>query len=147
MLFSLTGAIILFSFPNLVTLFLGIEVLSIPLYVMAGSNKTDLRSSEASIKYFLMGAFATGFLLFGTALVYGSTGTFDIAEISAYSIVNSKNTMFVLGIMLMLICYGIQSFISTFPHVESDVYQGSPSIITAFMASVVKIAGFLLSSN
>lgn len=61
MLFSLTGAIILFSFPNLVTLFLGIEVLSIPLYVMAGSNKTDLRSNEASIKYFLMGAFATGF--------------------------------------------------------------------------------------
>ena len=75
LLFSLIGGIILFSFPNLVTLFIGIEILSIPLYVMAGSNKTDLRSNEASIKYFLMGAFATGFLLFGIALVYGTTGS------------------------------------------------------------------------
>ena len=64
MLFSLIGGIVLFGFQNLVTLFLGIEILSIPLYVLAGSNKTDLRSNEASIKYFLMGAFATGFLLF-----------------------------------------------------------------------------------
>src|SRR5690606_30826934 len=63
MLFSLCGGVILFGFQNLVILFLGIEILSIPLYVLAGSNKTDLRSNEASIKYFLMGAFATGFLL------------------------------------------------------------------------------------
>ena len=142
MLFSLTGAIILFSFTNLVTLFLGIEVLSIPLYVMAGSNKTDLRSNEASIKYFLMGAFATGFLLFGTALVYGSTGTFDIAEISAYSLDNANNTMFVLGIMLMLCAMAFKVSLAPFHMWSPDVYQGSPSIITAFMASVVKIAGF-----
>ena len=142
MLFSLSGAVILFSFPNLVTLFLGIEVLSIPLYVMAGSNKTDLRSSEAAIKYFLMGAFATGFLLFGTALVYGSAGTFDIATISAYSIENSKNTMFVLGIMLMLSAMAFKVSLAPFHMWSPDVYQGSPSIITAYMASVVKIAGF-----
>ncbi|MBV2165956.1 MAG: NADH-quinone oxidoreductase subunit N, partial [Kaistella sp.] len=72
MLFALCGGIVLFGFQNLVTLFLGVEILSIPLYVLAGSNKTDLRSNEASVKYFLMGAFATGFLLFGIALVYGS---------------------------------------------------------------------------
>lgn len=142
MLFSLVGAVILFSFPNLVTLFLGIEVLSIPLYVMAGSNKTDLRSSEAAIKYFLMGAFATGFLLFGTALVYGSAGTFDIATISAYSIENSKNTMFVLGIMLMLSAMAFKVSLAPFHMWSPDVYQGSPSIITVYMASVVKIAGF-----
>src|SRR5690606_6963739 len=76
MLMSLSGGIVLFGYQNLVTLFIGIEILSIPLYVMAGSNKTDLRSTEASMKYFLMGAFATGFLLFGTALVYGTTGSF-----------------------------------------------------------------------
>lgn len=142
MLFSLSGAVILFSFPNLVTLFLGIEVLSIPLYVMAGSNKTDLRSSEAAIKYFLMGAFATGFLLFGTALVYGSAGTFDIATISKYSVENSKNTMFVLGIMLMLSAMAFKVSLAPFHMWSPDVYQGSPSIITAYMASVVKIAGF-----
>src|SRR6218665_674632 len=78
MLFALCGGIVLFGFQNLVTLFLGIEILSIPLYVMAGANKTDLRSTEASMKYFLMGAFATGFLLFGVALVYGSAGSFDL---------------------------------------------------------------------
>lgn len=142
MLFSLCGALILFSFPNLVTLFLGIEILSIPLYVMAGSDKTNLRSNEASIKYFLMGAFATGFLLFGIALVYGSTGSFDIYKISAFSIENSKNTMFVLGILLMLVAMAFKVSLAPFHMWSPDVYQGSPSIITAFMASVVKIAGF-----
>jgi len=82
MLFALCGGVILFGFQNLMTLFIGIEILSIPLYVMAGSNKTDVRSTEASMKYFLMGAFATGFLLFGIALVYGSTGSFDLYKIS-----------------------------------------------------------------
>lgn len=142
MLFSLCGALILFSFPNLVTLFLGIEILSIPLYVMAGSDKTNLRSNESSIKYFLMGAFATGFLLFGIALVYGSTGTFDIAKIGAYSLENGKNTMFILGIMLMLSAMAFKVSLAPFHMWSPDVYQGAPSIITTFMASVVKIAGF-----
>lgn len=142
MLFSLTGALILFSFPNLVTLFIGIEILSIPLYVMAGSNKTDLRSSEASIKYFLMGAFASGFLLFGIALIYGSAGTFDIQKISQFGLLNGHNTMFVMGVVLMLCAMAFKVSLAPFHMWSPDVYQGSPSIITAFMASVVKIAGF-----
>ena len=142
LLFSLIGGIILFSFPNLVTLFIGIEILSIPLYVMAGSNKTDLRSNEASIKYFLMGAFATGFLLFGIALVYGTTGSFDLATISAFSIDRPKDTMFVLGIMMMLAAMAFKVSLAPFHMWSPDVYQGSPSIITTFMATVVKIAGF-----
>jgi NADH-quinone oxidoreductase subunit N len=142
LLFSLIGGIILFSFPNLVTLFIGIEILSIPLYVMAGSNKTDLRSNEASIKYFLMGAFATGFLLFGIALVYGTTGSFDLATISAFSIDKPKDTMFVLGIMMMLAAMAFKVSLAPFHMWSPDVYQGSPSIITTFMATVVKIAGF-----
>ena len=142
LLFSLIGGIILFSFPNLVTLFIGIEILSIPLYVMAGSNKTDLRSNEASIKYFLMGAFATGFLLFGIALVYGITGSFDLATISAFSIDKPKDTMFVLGIMMMLAAMAFKVSLAPFHMWSPDVYQGSPSIITTFMATVVKIAGF-----
>ena len=142
LLFSLIGGIILFSFPNLVTLFIGIEILSIPLYVMAGSNKTDLRSNEASIKYFLMGAFATGFLLFGIALVYGTTGSFDLATISAFSIDKPKDTMFVLGIMMVLAAMAFKVSLAPFHMWSPDVYQGSPSIITTFMATVVKIAGF-----
>lgn len=142
MLFSLTGALILFSFPNLVTLFIGIEILSIPLYVMAGSDKTDLRSNEASIKYFLMGAFASGFLLFGIALVYGSAGTFDLAKISEFGIHNGHNTMFIMGALLMLCAMAFKVSLAPFHMWSPDVYQGAPSIITAFMASVVKIAGF-----
>ena len=141
-LFSLTGAITLFSFPNLVTLFIGVEILSIPLYVMAGSNKTDLRSNEASIKYFLMGAFASGFLLFGIALIYGSAGSFDINTIHQFGIQNGGNTMFVMGVVLMLCAMAFKVSLAPFHMWSPDVYQGSPSLITAFMASVVKVAGF-----
>ncbi|WP_226065253.1 NADH-quinone oxidoreductase subunit N [Kaistella polysaccharea] len=142
MLFSLCGGIVLFGFQNLVTLFLGIEILSIPLYVLAGSNKTDLRSNEASIKYFLMGAFATGFLLFGVALIYGSSGSFDLYTIHAFAVQNPKNLMFILGAILMLVALAFKVSLAPFHMWSPDVYQGSPSLITAFMMSVVKISAF-----
>ncbi len=142
MLFSLMGGIVLFGFQNLVTLFLGIEILSIPLYVLAGSNKTDLRSNEASIKYFLMGAFATGFLLFGVALIYGSTSSFDLYEIHAFSLANPKNLMFTMGAVLVLVALAFKVSLAPFHMWSPDVYQGSPSLITAFMMSVVKISAF-----
>ena len=142
MLFALCGGIILFGFQNLVTLFLGVEILSIPLYVMAGANKTDLRSNEASIKYFLMGAFATGFLLFGIAFIYGSTGTFDLYKIQEFTITNPKNIMLILGVILMLCAMSFKVALAPFHMWSPDVYAGSPSLITAFMASVVKISGF-----
>ncbi|CAD7801640.1 NADH-quinone oxidoreductase subunit N [Chryseobacterium aquaeductus] len=142
MLFALCGGIILFGFQNLVTLFLGIEILSIPLYVMAGANKTDLRSNEASIKYFLMGAFATGFLLFGIAFIYGSTGTFDLYRIQEFTITNPKNIMLILGVIMMLCAMSFKVALAPFHMWSPDVYAGSPSLITAFMASVVKISGF-----
>ncbi len=142
MLFSLSGGVILFGFQNLVTLFLGIEILSIPLYVLAGSNKTDLRSNEASIKYFLMGAFATGFLLFGVALIYGSSGSFDLYTIHEFAVNNPKNLMFNLGAILMLVALAFKVSLAPFHMWSPDVYQGSPSLITAFMMSVVKISAF-----
>lgn len=142
MLMSLSGGIVLFGYQNLVTLFIGIEILSIPLYVMAGSNKTDLRSTEASMKYFLMGAFATGFLLFGVALVYGSTGSFDLYKISSFAINNPKSPMLIVGSILMLSAMAFKVSLAPFHMWSPDVYQGAPSLITAFMASVVKIAGF-----
>lgn len=142
MLFALCGGIILFGYQNLVTLFLGIEILSIPLYVMAGANKTDLRSTEASMKYFLMGAFATGFLLFGVALVYGSSGSFDLYEIHNFAVANPKNLMLIMGSILMLAALAFKVSLAPFHMWSPDVYHGSPSLITAFMASVVKISGF-----
>src|SRR4051812_39781335 len=81
-LFALTGAVMMVSYKNMAMLFLGIEILSIPMYILAGSMKTDVSSNESAFKYLIMGAFATGFLLFGIALIYGATGSFDLTEIA-----------------------------------------------------------------
>ncbi|MDO5614936.1 MAG: NADH-quinone oxidoreductase subunit N [Cruoricaptor ignavus] len=142
MLFALTGSIVLFGYQNLVTLFIGIEILSIPLYVMAGANKTDLRSNEASLKYFLMGCFATGFLLMGITLVYGSAGSFDLYEIQNFVEQSPKDLMLVLGVVLIMSAMAFKVALAPFHMWSPDVYQGAPSLITAFMASVVKISGF-----
>jgi len=142
MLLSLCGAFVLFGFNNLVSLFIGIELLSIPLYVMAGANKTNLKSTEAALKYFLIGAFATGFLLFGIAMIYGSTGSFDIYVIRNFGITSGSNPMYILGFILMLCALAFKSSLAPFHMWSPDVYQGSPSIVMAFMATVVKIAAF-----
>ena len=142
MLFALSGAVVLFGYQNLVTLFLGIEILSIPLYVMAGASKTNLRSNEASLKYFLMGCFATGFLLFGITLVYGKAGSFDLYTIHAYALQFPKDAMLIMGMILMLCAMAFKVALAPFHMWSPDVYQGSPSLITTFMMSVVKIAGF-----
>ena len=141
-LFSLCGGFLLFGFQNIIVLFLGIEILSIPLYVLAGSEKTNLRSVEASVKYFLMGAFATGFLLFGFALLYGSVGSFDLETIGQFSQKQDGNTKFILGAIFVLGAMAFKVAMVPFHMWSPDVYYGSPTWITLFMASVVKIAGF-----
>ena len=141
-LFSLCGGFLLFGFQNIMVLFLGVEILSIPLYVLAGSEKIDLRSVEASVKYFLMGAFATGFLLFGFALLYGSVGSFDLETISQFSQKQGENTKFILGAIFVLGAMAFKVAMVPFHMWSPDVYYGSPTWITLFMASVVKIAGF-----
>src|SRR5690606_32907974 len=83
-IFSLVGALLVNAYHNFAMLFIGIEVMSVALYVLVGIRKTDLASNEASLKYFLMGAFSTGFLLFGITLLYGASGTFDLGELQAY---------------------------------------------------------------
>jgi NADH-quinone oxidoreductase subunit N len=142
-LFSLCGALVMFSFTNLTMLFLGIEILSIPLYVLAGSRRDDLRGNEAALKYFLMGAFATGILLFGMALLYGATASFDLQAI-ARAIGNGDAMPGMLKAGILLIVIGLSFKISAVPfHFWApDVYQGSPNLVTAFMATVVKTAGF-----
>jgi NADH-quinone oxidoreductase subunit N len=143
-LFSVTGGIVLSSFLDLSMLFLGIEIVSIPLYILAGSHKKELGSNEASLKYFMMGAFATGILLFGITLVYGATGTFNIVEIGKYVSDNSNNVSMLLyaGIILMMIGLGFKVSAVPFHFWTPDVYQGAPVMITAFMATIVKAAGF-----
>ncbi|MCY7328689.1 MAG: NADH-quinone oxidoreductase subunit N [Saprospiraceae bacterium] len=143
LLFSLCGALCMASFTNLVILFLGIEILSIPLYVLAGSRRDDLPSNEAALKYFLMGAFATGFLLFGIALIYGATATFDLKTI-ATAVGDGRHSVGMLhvGILLILVGLGFKVSAVPFHFWAPDVYTGSPNLVTAFMATVVKTAGF-----
>ena len=143
-LFSLCGGVIMTSYSNLVMLFLGIEILSIPLYVLAGSNKNSLASNEASFKYFLMGAFASGFLLFGLTLVYGATGSFQIEQIGKAIVVNNGNlpTFFYGGIVLILAGMSFKISAVPFHFWAPDVYQGAPNNITAYMSTVVKMAAF-----
>ena len=142
-MFALVGAFLMVSFTNLVLLFIGIEILSVSLYVLAGSNKSDLNSSEAAFKYFLMGAFASGFLLFGIALMYGLTGSFDIIKIRQ-TIGNldfeANKGMLTVSILMILIGMGFKVSAAPFHFWAPDVYTGSPTPITAFMATVVKTA-------
>src|SRR5688500_9673146 len=143
-LFSLVGAVFMVSYSNLAMLFLGIEVLSISLYILAGSNFKNIFSNEASFKYFLMGSFATGFLLFGIALIYGVTASFDLQVIaSAIAEGTGERTAWLYTGILMLIV-GLSFKISAVPfHFWApDVYEGSPTVITAFMSTIVKIAAF-----
>jgi NADH-quinone oxidoreductase subunit N len=145
-LFVLTGAIIMTAFSDLSMFFVGLEILSISLYVLAASNKSELRSNEAGMKYFLMGAFATGFLLFGIALIYGATATFNLAKIASFISISEAagNTpMFVYaGVLLIMVGLLFKVSAAPFHFWAPDVYEGAPTVITAFMATVVKTAAF-----
>lgn len=145
LLFSLVGAIMMIGYDHLIMLFVGIEILSISMYVLAGSDKRNIRSNEAALKYFLMGAFATGILLFGMALLYGATGTFYISAIGT-AVTEPANAsllpMLHIGILLMIIGLGFKVSAAPFHFWTPDVYEGTPTFFTAFMSTVVKTAGF-----
>ncbi|MBK9799520.1 MAG: NADH-quinone oxidoreductase subunit N [Bacteroidetes bacterium] len=143
-IFCLVGTLCMVSYNNMVMLFLGIEILSLSLYVLAGSKKNDLRSNEAAIKYFLMGSFATGFLLFGIALIYGTTGSFHLHKITQFIQTNVENLplMFTAGVLMILVGLSFKIAAVPFHFWAPDVYQGSPLSITAFMSTVVKTAAF-----
>lgn len=143
-LFALSGIIIMVSYQNLSMLFIGLEIMSVSLYILAGIRKLNFASNEASLKYFLMGAFSTGFLLFGITLIYGATGSFDIAAIQQYLVDNVKTVspLFYPGVILIMIGLCFKVGAAPFHFWTPDVYEGSPSLITAFMSTVVKTAGF-----
>ena len=145
LLFSLVGAIMMVGYNHLLMLFVGIEILSVSMYVLAGAEKRNVRSNEAALKYFLMGAFATGILLFGIALLYGATGTFELSKL-ATAIQSPANAslqpMTYIGILLMLVGIAFKVGAAPFHFWTPDVYEGTPTFFTAFMSTVVKTAGF-----
>ncbi|MHA4893984.1 NADH-quinone oxidoreductase subunit N [Pedobacter sp. PWIIR3] len=143
-LFSLSGILIMVSYQNMSMLFIGLEIMSVSLYILAGIRKNDFGSNEASLKYFLMGAFSTGFLLFGITLIYGATGSFDLHTINQYLVGNYReiSPMFYPGVILLLIGLSFKIGAAPFHFWTPDVYEGAPTLITTFMSTVVKTAGF-----
>jgi len=148
-LFVLCGTSILTSFNGLLMLFLGIEIMSIPLYILTGSDKKNLKSNEASLKYFLMGAFSTGLMLMGIALVYGATGSFALVVTSPPSSGISVNTSFlqIAGLILLFVSMCFKVSAAPFHFWTPDVYDGAPSVFTSFMSTIVKAAGFFAFLN
>jgi NADH-quinone oxidoreductase subunit N len=111
---------------------------------MAGSKRFDIRSNEAGFKYFLMGSFASGFLLFGIALIFGASGSFDLAKIADYTIQNQQNIspLFYTGMFLVVFAMLFKVSAAPFHFWAPDVYHGSPALVTAYMSTLVKIAAF-----
>ncbi len=137
--FVLCGIGIVTSYTNLLMLFIGIEILSIPLYILTGSDKKNLKGNEASLKYFLMGSFSTGIMLMGIALLYGATGTFAIEHVAS---TNMLSYLEALGLLLIFVSLCFKVSAAPFHFWTPDVYDGAPAVITSFMATVVKVAGF-----
>jgi len=142
LLFSVTGMMLMAQAADLIVVFIALELLSIPLYVLAAFNRPRSESEEAGLKYFLLGAFATGFVVYGTALVFGATGATNLSAIVAAASVGTSNLLLTIGAALILVGFGFKIAAVPFHMWTPDVYQGAPSAVTAFMASGAKIAGF-----
>ena len=143
-LFALVGAVCMVSYNNLTMLFIGIEILSICMYVLAGSNKGNLASNESAMKYFLMGSFATGFLLMGIAFIYGATASFNLETIKTALEANagSKELIYT-GITLLAIGLSFKISAVPFHFWAPDVYDGAPIQITSLMSTIVKTAAIV----
>lgn len=141
--FVLCGVCMSATFNTLLTLFLGIEIMSIPLYILTGSDKRNLKSNEAALKYFLMGSFSTGIMLMGIAFVYGgnTSGSFFIDNINLGE--GKMPVMVAVGLIFMLIAMGFKVSAAPFHFWTPDVYDGAPTVFTSFMATIVKAAGFV----
>ena len=143
MLISTAGMMVMVSSPNLIVIFLGLEIMSLPLYVLAGYVRSNVRSTEAAAKYFFMGAFASAFLLYGIALVYGATGTTDLQQIFMSSGIALYQNQLYLMIGAAMALIGFAFKIAAFPfHMwVPDVYEGAPTPVTAFFSIGPKAAG------
>ena len=141
--FVLCGVALVSSYKSLLMLFLGIEIMSIPLYILTGSDKLNLKSNEASLKYFLMGAFSTGIMLMGITFLYGgnNNGSFNIDSIQLGS--GPLPVMIAAGLVLLIVSMSFKVSAAPFHFWTPDVYDGAPTVFTSFMATIVKVAGFI----
>ena len=139
--FILFGIVLATSFSSMLILFLGIEIISIPLYILTGTDKRNLKSNEASLKYFLLGAFSTGLMLMGITLVYGETGTFSIQNL--ISISTKPGPLLIAGMLLLVFSMAFKVSAAPFHFWTPDVYDGAPTVFTSFMATIVKTAAFI----
>jgi NADH-quinone oxidoreductase subunit N len=144
MVFSLIGAILLTSYSDLLMLFLGTEIMSIPLYILAGGKRDSLRSGEAAFKYFLQGSFASGFFLLGITLLYGATASLDLVTVQEFAatVVGREHMLYFLGLFFTIAGLAFKVAAVPFHFWSPDVYEGSPTLLTAFMSTVVKAAAF-----
>ncbi len=143
-LFSTAGGMVMAAAQNLLVLFIGLEILSLSMYVMAGLVRTEARSEEAALKYFLLGAFSSGFLIYGTALIYGATGSTNLNDLmpALFSPEPAKKLLLYAGLALILVGLGFKAALVPFHMWTPDVYEGAPTAAAAFMASAAKTAAF-----
>jgi len=139
--FILAGVAIASSFTSLLMLFLGIEIISIPLYILTATDKRNLKSNEASLKYFLMGSFSTGLMLMGIALIYGAKGSFNLDAIGIGT--TALTPMIGAGLLLLMFSMAFKVSAAPFHFWTPDVYDGAPTVFTSFMATIVKAAAFI----
>jgi len=144
LLLSATGGIIMAGANDFIILFLGIEVLSISAYVLAAMNLKRIQSQEAGLKYFVLGAFASGFLLYGIALLYGATGSTELTAIRNFLVDTelTNDTLLLAGLALIIVGFAFKVAAVPFHFWAPDVYQGAPTPFVAYMASAIKAAGF-----
>ena len=140
--FIICGMVLTSSFKSLLILFLGIEIISIPLYILTGSSKLNLKSNEASIKYFLLGSFSTGIMLMGIALIYGASGSFNTLMMNNAD-GGETSILTIAGMMLLLFSLSFKASAAPFHFWAPDVYDGAPTVFTSFMATIVKAAFFI----
>lgn len=143
--FVLCGITVLSSYNGLLMLFIGIEIMTIPLYILTGADKRNLKSNEASLKYFLMGTFSTGIMLMGIALIYGANGTFalSVVKTDAGGPIPMTSFLEIGGMILLFVSMCFKVSAAPFHFWTPDVYDGAPAVFTSFMATVVKAAGFI----
>ncbi len=143
LLFGTIGMLVMAAGADLMVIFLGLELMSVAVYVLAGFDRRRARSAEAALKYFLLGAFASGFLLYGIALVYGATGTTNLVLIGAQVSTTLKpSAMLLAGLAMLIVGFGFKIAAVPFHMWAPDVYDGAPTPVTAFMATGVKAAAF-----
>src|SRR5690554_400273 len=139
-IFVLIGAVCMIAFEHFVMFFIGLEILSISLYVLAASVPDKIKSNEAGMKYFLMGSFASGFVLFGIALIYGATGSFYIENIALFSSMPDVPLWLPIGFAMVVIRLMFKIAAFPFHFWAPDVYQGSPLLTTTTMSTLAKVA-------